>query len=73
MNGPGASHDAHVLPDETLALSLRDVARATGLGKSALYDAVAGGRLAARKCGRRTLVLKRDLDAFLDALPRLAS
>ena len=55
------------------ALSLADVARTTGLGKTALYAAMRDGRLAARKFGRRTIVLKRDLKAFLDALPRRAA
>jgi len=74
MSDATAAHDVRAVPDdgEALAYSVREVTRKTGLGKSALYEALADGRLAARKFGRRTLVLKRDLEAFLDALPRLA-
>ena len=71
MHDATASDDAQS-PPEILALSLKDAARAAGLGKSALYEAIAERRLTARKFGRRTLVLKADLEAFLRHLPRVA-
>ena len=33
-----------------------------------LYDAIRDGRLVARKWGRRTIVLRSDLEAFLQGL-----
>ena len=57
---------------DNLAYSLEHAGQVTGIGRSALYIAVRDGRLVARKCGRRTVVLKRDLEAFLAALPALA-
>jgi hypothetical protein len=45
---------------------------ATGLGRSSLYAAIKSGQLAARKAGRRTIVLRADLDDFLRSLPPVA-
>jgi excisionase family DNA binding protein len=79
MTDAHASQDSPALApnDEAstdkLAFSLIEVARKTGFSRSSLYEAVADGRLPARKFGRRTAVLKHDLDAFLSSLPRYAS
>jgi hypothetical protein len=35
------------------------------------YEEVRAGRLIARKCGRQTVVLQSDLNAYLEALPAL--
>lgn len=56
---------------KTLALSLKDCSDETGIGLNALYDAVREGTLAARKVGRRTVILRADLEAYLKSLPRL--
>jgi excisionase family DNA binding protein len=42
-----------------------------GIGRDKFYDLIREGKLPARKLGRRTLILAADLDAFLEALPRL--
>ena len=79
MTDAPASQDSPALPPndeastDALAFSLIEVARKTSLSRSSLYEAVADGRLPARKFGRRTVVLKHDLDAFLSSLPRYAS
>ena len=39
------------------------------LSRSALYVAMKEGRLTARKCGRRTLILREELERFLQSLP----
>lgn len=57
-------------PDiEKLALSIADVVRASGLCRTLVYGEIRAGRLAARKCGRRTIILRQDLNAFLQGLP----
>lgn len=55
--------------DEVLSYTIDQAAAVTGMGRSALYVAVRDGRLAGRKAGRRTVILKRDLERFVSALP----
>lgn len=55
-----------------LSLSIEDVQTQTGIGRTKVYQAINSGQLRARKLGRRTIILKDDLDAFLanlDAYP----
>jgi excisionase family DNA binding protein len=54
-----------------LGLSVRETAVITGLGRSTIYEALASGRLLARKLGRRTVILESDLRAWLESLPPL--
>jgi excisionase family DNA binding protein len=56
------------LPRE--ALSLSEVANVSGLGRTLIYKAIANGSLIAHKAGRRTIVLRNDLKAFLAELPQ---
>lgn len=53
---------------EKAAFSIDDAARALSIGRTSLYQQVKVGRLRTIKCGRRTLVLARDIDAFLNRL-----
>lgn len=55
----------------SLALSLHEAARLAGCGRSTLYSAIAAGSLKARKLGRRTLIRRDDLMAWLDSLPTI--
>lgn len=41
----------------------------SGLSRSALYEALKRGDLAARKAGRRTLIAFADLETYLASLP----
>jgi excisionase family DNA binding protein len=54
---------------DRLALSVHDVARLTGLGRTTIYAAINVGDLVARKSGRRTIILTADLEVFLNKLP----
>lgn len=51
-----------------ISLSIEEVQGATGIGRTKIYAAINSGQLKARKYGKRTIVLKDDLDAFLSSL-----
>ena len=55
----------------TIALSIREAVAVANVGRSSIYEAIAAGRLPARKLGKRTLILHDDLAAWLDSLPHL--
>ena len=55
--------------DQKRAFDIVEICERTGLGRSKIYEQIGIGRLVARKVGRRTLVLERDLKDFLEALP----
>lgn len=57
------------MDDSINAMTIRDFCRQYGVGQSYTYEQIAAGRLAIRKAGRRTLILKRDADAWLESLP----
>lgn len=52
-----------------LSMSIEEVQAATGLGKTKIYACINSGALKARKLGKRTIVLRDDLNAFLSDLP----
>ncbi len=54
---------------EKRGLTVDEACYTAGFGRSRFYEAVAAGQLAVRKFGRRTIVLREDLDRFLDSLP----
>jgi len=54
---------------EKLGLTIAEAAFASGIGRSRLYEAIGSGQLTARKFGARTVILRSDLNQFLDALP----
>jgi hypothetical protein len=51
------------------ALSVSEVVRASGVGRTLVFAEIKAGRLLARKCGRRTLVLIDDFQDWLQAMP----
>lgn len=53
-------------------LSISEACAFAGLGRTKIYQAINEGTLKARKCGKRTLVLREDLRQFLAALPGAA-
>lgn len=50
---------------ERLAYSVDEVAEATGLRRSLLYDAMNAGQLGYLKVGRRRIITRDHLHAFL--------
>lgn len=51
-----------------LSYSIDEVCAVTGIGKTKIYQLINSGALKARKLGKRTIILKDDLDAFLASL-----
>ena len=56
-----------------LSLSIEEARAVTGLGRTKLYQLINSGELKARKIGKRTIILKDDLEAFLNNLQPYAS
>jgi excisionase family DNA binding protein len=52
-------------PAERLAYSVGEVAQITGLSRDLLYDQMRTGRLGYIKVGRRRIITRQHLDAFL--------
>ena len=59
----------HALPDDKLAYHINEAVTAGAGSRSELYKAMRFGRLKAKKRGRRTIILRDDLAAYLAALP----
>ncbi|MCS3498670.1 excisionase family DNA binding protein [Bradyrhizobium japonicum] len=53
-------------------LSISEASAVAGIGRTKVYEAIATGSLKARKCGKRTLILRDDLRQFLASLPSAA-
>lgn len=65
---PQAPRGLDMIADK-LTFSVPEAVSVTGISRSLLYLEIAAGRLPARKLGRRTVILREDLQAFLKALP----
>jgi excisionase family DNA binding protein len=55
------------------AYSINEVCAATNLGRDAIYRAISGGQLVARKLGKRTIVTSHELERFLHSLPQVGT
>ena len=52
-------------PRERLAYSVDEAAALTGLSRELLYDQMRAGKLAYLKVGRRRIITRQHLEAFL--------
>jgi excisionase family DNA binding protein len=50
-------------------LSISEASAVAGIGRTKIYQAISDGNLKARKCGKRTIVLREELRQFLASLP----
>jgi excisionase family DNA binding protein len=55
---------------DRLSLSPEEASALTGIGLTSIRQAASSGTLDARKHGRRTIILRDDLQAWLKALPK---
>lgn len=51
-----------------LSYSIEEACQITGIGRTKLYEAISNGLLSAKKYGKRTIILRSDLEKFLDRL-----
>jgi excisionase family DNA binding protein len=63
----------HEYEDLRGALSVDAFCKLYGLGRTCAYEQIKDGRLRAVKCGNRTLVLRRDAEAWARSLPTLGA
>ena len=54
---------------QPLGYTVAQAVKATGIGRTTIYADLKSGRLAARKRGKRTIILADDLRAYLASLP----
>lgn len=54
------------------AFSVRDFCHWAGIGRTTLYEEIKTGRLAAKKFGRRTIILRTEAQRWLNDLPGLS-
>ena len=52
------------------AYSVNEAVREIGIGRSKLYSEIAAGKLTPRKIGKRTIFLARDIETYLNNLPK---
>lgn len=52
-----------------LVFTVSEAVAASNMARSAIYVALKNGNLAAKKNGRRTLILRDELNRFLASLP----
>jgi hypothetical protein len=57
------------LPQDKLAYHIGEATEAGAGSRSEIYEALRDGSLKARKRGRRTVILRDDLAAYLASLP----
>jgi excisionase family DNA binding protein len=50
---------------QKLGLSILEAAEASGVGRTTLYEEIRHSRLKAKKIGRRTVILRDDLEDWL--------
>lgn len=53
--------------ESQIALSVIDAARILGLSRTTIYQEMAAKRLVYLKCGRRTLITRKAINAWLAA------
>ena len=56
-----------IRPEDRLALRINEAVIATGLSRSSIYKLASLGKLRLTRVGGRTLILREDLQALLQA------
>lgn len=56
-------------PADSIALLVDEAAIVARVSRSAIYEALRSGELPAVRSGRRTLIKRSDLEAWVSALP----
>ena len=56
-----------------MRLSIADVQKLTGIGRTMIYSLINSERLSAKKLNTKTVILKSDLEDFLESLDEYPS
>ena len=54
---------------QKIAVTLPEASQLSGIGRSSLYKLFNEGKLIPRKAGKRTLILVKELEAYVTSLP----
>lgn len=54
-----------------VAYSVSDILKTVGISRTTFYALAKSGQIKVRKVGKRSFVLAKDLDAWLESLPVL--
>ena len=57
---------ARAAPCNPLAVTIREASRLTGLGRTTLYQLIAGKKLKLKKIGRRSLIVFQSLRELIE-------
>ncbi|MEH2528641.1 MULTISPECIES: helix-turn-helix domain-containing protein [unclassified Bradyrhizobium] len=69
----GAPEDnGRIQVTDKLAFTIQEAAIICSLGQTKIYEAIKDKLLKARKYGTRTVILRADLEAFLESLPLIS-
>ena len=74
MSGGARRADAGGMTNATtlpIAVSIKEAARLSGIGRTKLYELIKADHLEARKSGQSTLVMVDSLVRYLDSLPKV--
>ena len=63
------SHFNDTQPAFKIALTIPEAASAAGISRSHIYKLLSAGTLTRRKIGKRTVILREELESFVRALP----
>ena len=55
--------------DKPIAVTIPEATRLSGIGRSKLYELFRRGDLKPRKLGKRTLIIRTELEAYISSLP----
>jgi excisionase family DNA binding protein len=58
-----------IQPGDKLAFTIAEAMQSSSLGETSISEAIKDKRLKAHKYGTRVLILRADLNAFLENLP----
>lgn len=69
VTDPDSKIESKKSAPQPLAISVKEFCGLYGISSSQTYVEIAAGRLRATKCGRKTLILRKDANRWLAALP----
>lgn len=55
------------------AYTVNEAIQEIGIGRSKLYSEIKDGKITPRKIGRKTIFLAKDIEDYLNALPKIST